>query len=279
MVMGVAGQGVPELERGRIRRELNEAVRLSRLGSTIDSTDTTIDELDMVMGCATVTPRCMAEFAELVGAQVLVWATTAIFDRMVEVQAHVYDVESQTVLHHSTLLLPGTRGPTWLPVRLAGQWLGRPVVEFTSPDPATLVVDGIPMGALPVTTMDLSPGRHEVVFQFSDGLSVTRTVQAPSEGIVVIDARAAASTRPGRAAMGGGRAAGVALWGGAAVAAVLGGVMLSNSNSLEGRLQTADTQREAWELADRGRSFNRAANLLFVLSGSFAAGGTFLFAR
>ena len=279
MVMGVSGQGVPELERGRIRRELNDAVRLAGLGSTTDSTDTTIDELDMVMGCATVTPRCMAEFAELVGADVLVWATTAIFDRMVEVQARVYDVATESVQHHSTLLLPSTRGPTWLPVRLAGEWTGRPVVEFTSPDPAAVVVDGIPMGALPVTSMDLIPGMHRVIYQFADGLSVTRVVEVPARGIIVLDARAAESLAPPQAGRAGTRTAGVALWGGAVLAATIGGVLLSNANALEGRLENAATQREAWDLADRGRSFNRGANVLFVVSGSLLSVGTALFAR
>ena len=71
----------------------------------------------------------------------------------------------------------------------------------------------------------------------------------------------------------------MALWGGAVLAATIGAVLLSNANALEGRLENAATQREAWDLADRGRSFNRGANVLFVVSGSLLSVGTALFAR
>jgi hypothetical protein len=56
MVLGIDGDEPNALERGRLHRELIEAVQLSGIWTVGDSSDMPTDEVALVMGCAAPSP-------------------------------------------------------------------------------------------------------------------------------------------------------------------------------------------------------------------------------
>jgi hypothetical protein len=282
MALGVSGADMASLELGRIHREIVEALGATGRWGLVERTDTNIDEIEFVMGCAAVTPTCLGEFADLVEADILVWSRVQRgADREVlSLTVTIWDPYAEVAREQDTLEVPSVRGTDWLPIRLLGLWADRPVVEIASPQAAYVEIDGVAFGAAPVITDMLAPGRHRVVMQYGAGSSEELSIDVPRTGFQRFETRAASVAAGGRTGrMSTGRAAGVVLWGTAAVAAGVGAVVASDANRIEESLEFADTQREAYELADRGRRFTRIANALFIGAGVTFTGGTVAFVR
>lgn len=280
MAMGVSGTGIADLERGRLHREIVEALVATGRWGRVERTDTHIDEIEFLMGCAAVTPACLTEFAELVESDLLVWSRAELADAgaSIRLTVTIWDPWAEVALEQDTLNVPLVRGSDWLRVRLRGLWMDLPVVEIVTNQAAYVEIDGLAYGAAPVITDALRPGRHRVSLRYAEGMTGELTIEVPASGYERFETGAAAAR--GRSDQGGistGRTTGLVLWGAAAVGATVGAVLAADANRIEGSLQNAATQREAYELADRGRRFTRIANALFVGAGITFVGGTVSF--
>ncbi len=282
MVMGVSATGLADLERGRLHREIVEALVAAGRWGPVERTDTHIDEIEFLMGCAAVTPACLMEFAELVESELLVWSRAQIEETgdAIRLTVTIWDPWAEVAREQDTLQVPLVRGSDWLPVRLRGLWLDLPVVEIVSGQAAYVEIDGVAYGAAPVITDRLRPGRHRVALRYAHGLTSELSIDVPTQGYERVESGATASRRNrDGGGMSAGRATGLILWGTAAVGATVGAVMAADATRIESSLQDAATQREAYELADRGRRFTRIANALFIGAGVTFVGGTVSFVR
>lgn len=278
MVLGVHGDEPNALERGRLHREMAEAVGYSGTYVLADQSDMPLDEVALVMGCAAPTPTCLESFAEFTGVNYLLYGVVVRTEvSETTLQAILFDGSTRSESFRTEIPLQMARGPQYVPTRLAGALAGVPVVEITSPQAAYIVVDGLQRGTAPVLLMDLQPGTHEVMARYGDGTVDRGQILVPYSGFVSVEVNQAVATlRRDSSASRAPVARRVAGWSLVALAvgtATAGGLLASDANRIETQLATAATQREAYDLADRGRSLNRGANVAFVASGVLAAAG------
>ena len=276
MVLGVHGDEPNALERGRLHREMAEAVGYSGAYLLADQSDMPLDEVALVMGCAAPTPGCLESFAEFTGVEFLLYGVVVRADTgQSTLQAILFQAATRSEYFRTEIPLQMARGPQYVPTRLAGALAGVPVVEISSPQAAYIVVDGLQRGAAPVLLMDLQPGTHEVIARYGDGTLDRGQISVPETGFVSVEVNQAVATlRRGDAARRAPvarRIVGWSLLAMAAGAATAGGLLASDADRIETQLATAATQREAYELADRGRSLTRGANVAFIASGVLLA--------
>jgi hypothetical protein len=276
MVLGVHGDEPNALERGRLHREMAEAVGYSGAYLLADQSDMPLDEVALVMGCAAPTPGCLESFAEFTGVEFLLYGVVVRADTgQSTLQAILFQASTRSEYFRTEIPLQMARGPQYVPTRLAGALAGVPVVEISSPQAAYIVVDGLQRGAAPVLLMDLQPGTHEVIARYGDGTMDRGQIVVPDTGFVSVEVNQAVATlRRGDAARRAPvarRVIGWSLLAVAAGAATAGGLLASDANRIETQLAGAATQREAYDLAERGRSLTRGANVAFVASGVLLA--------
>lgn len=276
MVLGVHGDEPNALERGRLHREMTEAVGYSGVYVLADQSDMPLDEVALVMGCAAPTPACLQSFAEFTGVDFLLYGVVVRADATQStLQAILFHAATRSERFRTEIPLQMARGPQYVPTRLAGALAGVPVVEIASPQAAYIVVDGLQRGAAPVLLMDLQPGTHEVIARYGDGTLDRGQISVPETGFVSVEVNQAVATlrrdHAARRAPVARRVVGWSLLALAAGAATAGGLFANDANRIETQLATAATQRDAYEQADRGRSLTRGANVAFIASGVLLA--------
>jgi hypothetical protein len=280
MVLGVDTPGSLTGQRARLHRELREGVEQSGVYVVHDASDMLLDEVEAVMACDEgLTPTCLASFAEFVDAEYLLWGTLEAGDGAPVLDVVLFEARTRTRTRQWTLEVPPSRGPHALPVRLAGLLGDAPVVEIRSARPAQVWIDGVPRGAAPLLTAELQPGPHEVLLNFGDGSSQSAMLSVPRSGFLSVDVADLLRRRGERTATGSQltrRRTGWAMLGAAVAMGTVAALQAARAAQRETELALAPTQRDAWRLADQGRSATRAANALGFGGLVFGGVGGFL---
>jgi hypothetical protein len=276
MVLGVHGDEPNALERGRLHREMAEGVGLSGAYVLADQSDMPLDEVALVMGCAAPTPTCLESFAAFMGVEYLLYGVVVRAETgQATLQAILFQASARAESFRTEVPLQMARGPQYVPTRLAGALADVPVVEIASPQAAYILVDGLQRGAAPVLLMDLQPGTHEVIARYGDGTTERGQISVPDTGFLSVEVNQAVATmrrdHAARRAPVARRVVGWSFLALAAGAATTGGLLANDANRLETQLATAATQREAYDLAERGRSLTRGANVALIATGVLAA--------
>jgi len=285
-VFRVAGSTVDADTRQLWTQELMDAVAGSGALSLVDLTHITPDEGLGMVGCDTMTGDCLATLAEIAEADRLLLGTASGTEEAPTLSLTYFEARSRSII--LTQSIPHRPEVVALPMssRVRPLLEGMAVLEVYVAQPASVTIDGEPHGQAPalISISSAVQTSYRIGVAFDTGETVERTIVVDAGRLVHVEVRVDdASDLPATAPRqtGAGHVDGprtqrplmYALLGGGGVSLVAATILGTQTLRTQSSYDDTRIQREAVDLANRGRRQAAATNALVGVGAAMIGAG------
>jgi hypothetical protein len=278
-VMRIDGQAVPYNTLGQLSRAVSAGVLLAGHSVAESASDSTLNEVLLLIGCSTVTPECLSELATTFEAPLLVYGSARPMSGGVELQLTAFDSRVPRMVF--SVALPIVDGLESSLVEVTASLLADQGVALvrSAEAGASLIDANGEVRSLPCWVTGLSGEPATYAVRLANGREIALSLEADGPTVQTVEARgrgrgtaASGSSAPMSATA----IAGWATFGAGVATGAVATYFGVRTNALQSDFDAELRQRQARELASDGLKSARATNIAVAVSAALVATGTTL---